>query len=416
MGVLKVKTEDGFLPIGGGGSGVTAAEKALILSLFKNTAYTADMSATISRLESLWSGSGDEPNIPDVPVEPDEPDEPVLATYSVTNNLTGVTNSNAQTEVTEGDFYKAAISVDDGYILNDLTITMGGVDITDTVYGEGNILIPEVTGDIVITAVASLPEYVETFAMDGGVNYVKEDGGIGYFYNRNCTISRYPTNTAATVEFSVTNKTDAAISTEILVAHIAPIYVIAQGGFRVESYEIAYKGSIGAGATVKRSYTIPAGYHILVGFEKLQKDSFEVSVVGNLDIVELPVSQYSVVATTRGTWRTYTDDGTSGAAAGYDYNKIVTYIDTKFDEEKTIRMIIENPAEATAAVLGSAVFVHLKEPLTAAGYYYHRDSRTTYGVRANSRGEYHIPTKAGYYLGVVGELKDFNYSFVDAEV
>lgn len=40
------------------GNGLTTTEKNLILSLFKNAAYTADMSATIAELEALWSGSG----------------------------------------------------------------------------------------------------------------------------------------------------------------------------------------------------------------------------------------------------------------------------------------------------------------------------------------------------------------------
>lgn len=38
-----------------GGIGIT--EKSLILTLFKNAAYTADMSATIAQLETLWSGT-----------------------------------------------------------------------------------------------------------------------------------------------------------------------------------------------------------------------------------------------------------------------------------------------------------------------------------------------------------------------
>lgn len=82
---------------GGNGSGVTDAEKALILSLFKNAAYTADMSATFAQLEELWGGSGDnpgegggdepvEPDEPDIPVEPDEPEEP--HTHSYTSSVT----------------------------------------------------------------------------------------------------------------------------------------------------------------------------------------------------------------------------------------------------------------------------------------------------------------------------------------
>lgn len=40
------------------GDGLTGEEKSLILSLFKATAYTANMSATIAKLESLWGGTG----------------------------------------------------------------------------------------------------------------------------------------------------------------------------------------------------------------------------------------------------------------------------------------------------------------------------------------------------------------------
>ena len=95
--------------------------------------------------------------------------------YTVTNNLTNVTNSNAQTEVTDG-FYSATLTVADGYSMQSVVITMGGVDVTDSVYGDGSILITAVTGDIVITAVAgvalayALPEPL-TFAGTGNAAY-----------------------------------------------------------------------------------------------------------------------------------------------------------------------------------------------------------------------------------------------------
>lgn len=132
------------------GGGLTSTEKNLILQLFKNTAYTADMSATVSRLETLWSGGTVEPE----PEEPDVPDEPEVKVYTVTNNLTNVTNSNSAT--TASGYYSATLSAEDGYEIT-VTITMGGVDITADVYTEdGTILITEVTGDIIITATAEL--------------------------------------------------------------------------------------------------------------------------------------------------------------------------------------------------------------------------------------------------------------------
>lgn len=74
--------------------------------------------------------------------------------YSVTNNLTYVINNNEATSVESGSGYVANISAESGYTINSVTVTMGGTDVTSTVYSNGNINIAEVTGDIVITAVA----------------------------------------------------------------------------------------------------------------------------------------------------------------------------------------------------------------------------------------------------------------------
>lgn len=73
----------------GGGSGVAldATEKSLLLTLFKNAAYTADMSATIAQLETLWSGTEE----PDEPVVPDIPEADVSQTGSVLSIVSGVT-------------------------------------------------------------------------------------------------------------------------------------------------------------------------------------------------------------------------------------------------------------------------------------------------------------------------------------
>lgn len=73
------------------GDGLSAAEKTLLLSLFKNAAYTADMSATIEQLKTLWSGG----DAPDEPVGPDEPDVPIGGDIAATGDedvtVTGAT-------------------------------------------------------------------------------------------------------------------------------------------------------------------------------------------------------------------------------------------------------------------------------------------------------------------------------------
>lgn len=85
----------------------------------------------------------------------------VYTNYSITNTLTGCSNSNTSATIWSGQSYNATITANGGYSLSGATvsITMGGVDITSTAYnsGTGEISIPLVTGNIVniISAVSS---------------------------------------------------------------------------------------------------------------------------------------------------------------------------------------------------------------------------------------------------------------------
>lgn len=77
-------------------------------------------------------------------------------TYSVTNTLTGCSNSNGAISVLENASYSAVITANSGYTLTGATvqITMGGVDITSSAYSNGAISIATVTGNVVISVVA----------------------------------------------------------------------------------------------------------------------------------------------------------------------------------------------------------------------------------------------------------------------
>lgn len=83
--------------------------------------------------------------------------------YTVTNTLTGCTSSNAATTVTEGDAYYAAITANNGYVLNGATVMvkMDGTDVTALYYADGVINIPDVSGniEITITAAVYVPSY-----------------------------------------------------------------------------------------------------------------------------------------------------------------------------------------------------------------------------------------------------------------
>lgn len=71
--------------------------------------------------------------------------------YSVTSTLTNCTINNSAKQIVEGGSYAATITAKDGYELKSLTVTMGGSPVS---VSGGSISIANVTGDIIITAVA----------------------------------------------------------------------------------------------------------------------------------------------------------------------------------------------------------------------------------------------------------------------
>lgn len=77
------------------------------------------------------------------------------AGYTVTAKLTNVTSSSSVTTVAEGGSYTATLTPNDGCTFTGVTVTMGGTDVTDSVYSGGTVTISQVTGDIVITATAA---------------------------------------------------------------------------------------------------------------------------------------------------------------------------------------------------------------------------------------------------------------------
>lgn len=83
--------------------------------------------------------------------------------YTVTNTLTGCTNSNSATTATDGDAYYATITANSGYVMTGATVQvkMGGTDVTDLYYSDGVINIPDVSGNIEITITAAV--YVPTY-------------------------------------------------------------------------------------------------------------------------------------------------------------------------------------------------------------------------------------------------------------
>lgn len=81
---------------------------------------------------------------------------------SITKNLTQCASSNTRTYAIDGQSYVTNLTANEGYGIDSVSIIMGGVDVS-TFYKDGIISIPEVAGDIVITATAitQAPAYVD---------------------------------------------------------------------------------------------------------------------------------------------------------------------------------------------------------------------------------------------------------------
>lgn len=92
--------------------------------------------------------------------------------YSITNNLSHATNSNTTTSVEKNSSYSANITANSNYRIKTVTVTMGGVNITNTAYSNGRINISSVTGNVVITVTT---EYVSSGGDDSNLEGLLKD-------------------------------------------------------------------------------------------------------------------------------------------------------------------------------------------------------------------------------------------------
>ena len=85
---------------------------------------------------------------------------------SITKSLTGCTISNGTAQVDYGEPYTATLTPDRGKVLTSVIVEMGGVDISSSAVSGGDISILKVTGDVTITAVASVPSVTYTITLN----------------------------------------------------------------------------------------------------------------------------------------------------------------------------------------------------------------------------------------------------------
>lgn len=74
--------------------------------------------------------------------------------YTVAYNLTNVISSNAAETADDGQPFSTTIKPRDGSVIDTVAVVMGGTDVTNSVYADGVVTIPAVSGNVVITAAA----------------------------------------------------------------------------------------------------------------------------------------------------------------------------------------------------------------------------------------------------------------------
>ncbi len=160
--------------------GLSAEARTLLITVLRNAEYTSDQSANITALmEALGADSGGSGE-----GGGGGSDEPVAGRYSVTNRLTDCVTSNTAASVAEGASYTATLSASAGFVLDSVTVMMGGVNVTGSVYVDGTITISAVTGNVTITAVAVEQSASANLPFENGKTYTSSelDWAGGYEY------------------------------------------------------------------------------------------------------------------------------------------------------------------------------------------------------------------------------------------
>ena len=104
-----------------------------------------------------------------------------ISTYTIGYSLTNCKSSNSVTAVTEGSRYTTTISPSNAsWLMDGVTVKMGGVDITSTAYSNGVVTIAAVTGNITITAKAKAPytNVIDTVGTEDNVR-LRSGGATG---------------------------------------------------------------------------------------------------------------------------------------------------------------------------------------------------------------------------------------------
>lgn len=98
-------------------------------------------------------------------------------TYTITRNLTNVASSNTANSIAEGASYNTMLTPTGTYKkLGDISVTMGGADISSSAVSGNNISISKVSGNIVITCKAVITNIIDTIGISANTRISTSSG------------------------------------------------------------------------------------------------------------------------------------------------------------------------------------------------------------------------------------------------
>lgn len=218
-----------------------------------------------------------------------------IITHTVTYNLQGITSSNTSTIVQEGSSYTTEFTVAEGYEFSSCVVTMGGVDVTATVYSNLEILIQEITGDIVITAIA-----IKNVELDILVPIVEKFFSNMYLYSDNyetqltnfansahVDVSEYPALNACRIKWKITNNSEEQVtlnSTAIGCVSSADNWKTNERFRAAYCEQITISGNnLDAGASLEGTYDLPKGFQLVFIRHYQTVDKIDVDLTGNYE-------------------------------------------------------------------------------------------------------------------------------------
>lgn len=113
--------------------------------------------------------------------------------YTITYSLNQATSSNSTKSIKKGSSYTTIVAANEGYNIKNISVVMGGTDISNTVIRGSNINIPNVTGDITITVTTeAIPVTPETLTISNIVNITQQEKTEFYIeYDTNIAVAKH---------------------------------------------------------------------------------------------------------------------------------------------------------------------------------------------------------------------------------